>query len=42
MKVLDHPDKESIRVRGRQYAATFQWENTAKQVLDTYQRAVSS
>ncbi len=42
IKGLNHPDKESVRARGRQYAATFQWENTAKQVLETYQRAVSS
>ncbi len=38
MEVLDSPDKEQKREQGKQYAATFDWNETARKVLETYQR----
>lgn len=39
LATLELGDKESLRARGREYAATFDWDKTARKVLETYRRA---
>ncbi len=42
LNVLNSPEKELLRARGRVYASKFRWEAAAQQVLETYQKALDS